>query len=75
MELPKTVEECHEMIQRLLDENDALRHSGASFGRLAERLNSELQEERRKGRERRTVRRPGDDRRSETAGRGDNLRG
>jgi hypothetical protein len=75
MELPKTIEECHDLIQRLLDENDALRHSGASFGRLAERLNSELQEERRKGRERRTVRRPGDDRRSETAGNGDNLRG
>jgi hypothetical protein len=74
MELPKTVEECHEMIQRLLDENDTLRHSGASFGRLAERLNSELQEERRKGRERRTVRRPGDDRRSDTAGGSDDLR-
>jgi hypothetical protein len=75
MDLPKTVEECHEMIQRLLDENDALRHSGASFGRLAERLNSELQEERRKGRERRTIRRPGDDRRSDTAGGSDDRRG
>jgi hypothetical protein len=66
MNLPNTIEECHEVIQRLLDENAALRQSGASFGRLAERLNSELQDERRKGRERRTVRR-GDDRRSDGA--------
>jgi hypothetical protein len=74
MDLPKTVEECHEMIQLLMDENAALRHSGASFGRLAERLNSELQEERRKGRERRAIRRPGDDRRSDAAsGRDENL--
>jgi hypothetical protein len=60
MELPKTVAMCHEVIQQLLDENAALRQSGASFGRLAERLNSELQEERRKGRERRTFRRSED---------------
>ena len=74
MELPKTVEKCHEVIQQLLDENAALRQSGASFGRLAERLNSELQEERRKGRERRTFRR-GEDRRTDAipAG-GDNVR-
>ena len=66
MELPKTVDECHDMIQQLLDENAALRQSGASFGRLAERLNSELQEERRQGRERRLARR-GDDRRADPA--------
>jgi hypothetical protein len=65
MDLPKTVEECHDIIQQLLDENTALRQSGASFGRLAERLNSELQEERRKSRDRRVVRR-GDERRSDT---------
>jgi hypothetical protein len=64
MELPNTVAMCHEVIQQLLDENAALRQSGASFGRLAERLNSELQEERRKGRERRTFRR-GEDRRTD----------
>ena len=75
MELPKTVEMCHEVIQQLLDENAALRQSGASFGRLAERLNSELQEERRKGRERRTFRR-GDDHRADAvpAGRNDGRR-
>jgi hypothetical protein len=75
MELPKTVEMCHEVIQQLLDENAALRQSGASFGRLAERLNSELQEERRKGRERRTFRR-GEDRRADAvpAGRNDGRR-
>jgi hypothetical protein len=73
MELPKTVEECHEVIQQLRDENAALRQSGASFGRLAERLNSELQEERRKARDRRAVRR-GEERRAEvTSGRQDNL--
>jgi hypothetical protein len=72
MELPKTVEMCHQVIQQLLDENAALRQSGASFGRLAERLNSELQDERRKGRERRTSRR-GEDRRGDAmpAGRDD----
>jgi hypothetical protein len=64
MELPKTVEACHAMIEDLLEENASLRQSGASFGRLAERLNSELQEERRKGRERRTARR-GEDRRTD----------
>ena len=64
MELPETLEKCHEVIEQLLDENAALRQSGVSFGRLAERLNSELQEERRKGRERRTMPR-GEDRRSE----------
>jgi hypothetical protein len=67
MELPKTVEECHELIHRLLEENAALRQSGASFGHLAERLNSELQDERRMGRERRLVHRTGDDRRAEAA--------
>jgi len=72
MELPETLEKCHEVIEQLLDENAALRQSGVSFGRLAERLNSELQEERRKGRERRTMQR-GEDRRSEAvAARRDN---
>ena len=65
MELPKTVEECHEMIHHLLEENAALRQSGASFGRLAERLNVQLEEERRQGHERRLNRRQGDDRRVE----------
>jgi hypothetical protein len=73
MELPKTVEECHEVIQHLLVENAALRQSGASFGRLAERLNSELQEERRKGRERRVVRRSEDRRTEVGSGRQDEV--
>jgi hypothetical protein len=67
MELPKTVDECHEMIQHLLDENAELRDSGASFGKLAERLNTELQEERRRGRERRAVPRSSEDRRADAA--------
>ena len=66
MKLPKTVEECHEMIHHLLEENAALRQSGASFGRLAERLNVQLEEERRQARERPVNRRQNDDRRLET---------
>lgn len=65
MHLPQTVEECHELIQRLLEENAALRQSGAEFGHLAERLNHELREERRKGRDRRQTARPGEDRRDD----------
>jgi hypothetical protein len=74
MELPTTVAMCHEVLQQLLDENASLRQSGASFGRLAERLNSELQEERRKGRERRTFRR-GESRRTDAVpANGDDVR-
>ena len=51
MEFPSTIEACHDEIQRLLEENAALRQSGASFGRLAERLNAALQEQRRLVRE------------------------
>jgi hypothetical protein len=51
-ELPTTLEECHTMIGRLLDDNAALRRSGHSFGSLAERLNTRLLEERRRDRER-----------------------
>lgn len=65
MDLPETVADCHELIQRLLEENASLRQSGAQFGHLAERLNVELQEERRKGRERRHTLRPGEDRRAD----------
>ena len=63
--LPKTLEECHALIRALLEENVALRQSGADFGHLAERLNVELQEERRLGQERRVARRSGDDRRAD----------
>ena len=54
------------MIHHLLEENAALRQSGASFGRLAERLNVQLEEERRQARERPVNRRQNDDRRLET---------
>lgn len=64
-DLPQTVEECHALIGQLLEENAALRQSGADFGLLAERLNVELQEERRLGGERRGLLRSGDDRRAE----------
>jgi hypothetical protein len=65
MELPKSLEECHLLIHKLLDENASLRQSGTTFGHLAERLNSELLEERRLGHERRLRRRAADDRRAE----------
>jgi hypothetical protein len=44
--LPPTVEECHELIRRLEEENLHLRHAGALFGQLAERLNHQLRVER-----------------------------
>ena len=67
MELPSTVKECHDLIQQLLEENTALRQSGAAFGRLAERLNTALQEQRRLAREGRVLRRPAEDRHPEPA--------
>ncbi len=65
MELPSTVEECRDMIHQLLEENAALRQSGAAFGRLAERLNTALQEQRRLAREGRVLRRSVEDRHAE----------
>jgi hypothetical protein len=44
--LPSNVEECHELIRRLQEENAHLRQAGSSFGQLAERLNQELRAER-----------------------------
>ena len=48
MEFPRTIESCHEMIRKLTEENATLRKSGDDFGRLAERLNAALQDERRR---------------------------
>ncbi|MCA1650499.1 MAG: hypothetical protein LC753_09520 [Acidobacteria bacterium] len=59
IELPTRLDDCHAMIRRLLDENMTLRKSAASFGSLAERLATQLQEERRRGRERHIVHREG----------------
>ena len=67
MELPRTVKECHDLIDQLLEENAALRQSGASFGRLAERLNTALQEQRRLAREGRVLGRSAGDRHPEPA--------
>jgi hypothetical protein len=47
MELPTSIENCHRMIQELVEENAVLRKSGNDFGHLAERLNAALREERR----------------------------
>ena len=44
--LPATLEECHELIRRLQEENVRLRAAGSLFGQLAERLNHELRSER-----------------------------
>lgn len=62
--MPKTVEECHELIHRLQEENELLRRSASDFGRLAERLNRDLQAERRLGHERRMATRGTHDRRT-----------
>ena len=40
--LPTNLEECHELIRRLREENGSLRQAGSFFGQLAERLNREL---------------------------------
>jgi hypothetical protein len=40
--LPTNLEECHELIRRLREENASLRQAGSFFGQLAERLNREL---------------------------------
>ena len=61
---PETLEECRRLIARLKEENAHLRESAALFGRLAERLNHTLQEERRRGIERRLTRRDAADRRA-----------
>jgi hypothetical protein len=44
--LPATLEQCHELIRQLEEENLHLRRAGSVFGQLAERLNLELRAER-----------------------------
>jgi hypothetical protein len=51
MELPTTIQDCQALIRDLIEENEALRKAGADFGRLAERLNLALQEERLRARD------------------------
>jgi hypothetical protein len=62
-----TDEECKKRLAQLEEENRDLRHSSEQFGRLAERLNSELREERRTGIDRRHAPRDRADRRGESA--------
>lgn len=50
-------------ISELEAENEELRRSAQDFGELAERLNMELRNERRRGQERRARSRPASDRR------------
>jgi len=40
--LATNLDECHELIRRLREENGSLRQAGSFFGQLAERLNREL---------------------------------
>lgn len=61
---PETLEDCRRAIAHLREENDALRESAGLFGRLAERLNQTLQDERRRGPERRQAKRDAGDRRA-----------
>jgi hypothetical protein len=44
--LPISLEECHQLIRQLEEENLHLRRAGSVFGQLAERLNQELRAER-----------------------------
>ena len=36
--MPTTLDDCHQIIRDLREENDTLRKSGEDFGRLAERV-------------------------------------
>ena len=60
-------EDCLERLAQLEEENEQLRRSAEKFGQLAERLNTELREERRAGPDRRHGTRPGTDRRQDPA--------
>ena len=60
--MSKDDEQLRQRIAELEEENGNLRRAAETFGRLAERLNSELAAERRAGNERRKVTR-GPDRR------------
>jgi hypothetical protein len=44
--LPDSLEACHQLIDRLNEENSQLRQTASVFGQLAERLNHELRLER-----------------------------
>jgi hypothetical protein len=68
--LQHELQECEEKVKELEEENQHLRESSHAFGRLAERLNMTLQQERRAGIERRQSARPNDDRRHRGATRG-----
>jgi hypothetical protein len=56
-----------EEIRTLREENELLRRSARAFGALAERLHVSLQEERRRGQDRRTQVRAATERRQPTA--------
>ena len=60
--------DCKRRLAELEIENDELRASAQTFGDLAERLNQELEHERRSGFERRVALRPTADRRRSTPG-------
>ncbi|HEY2434158.1 MAG TPA: hypothetical protein VGI12_15895 [Vicinamibacterales bacterium] len=56
-------QECRQQLAELKEENSQLRQSAEQFGLLAERLNRQLGEERRRGAERRATARGTLDRR------------
>jgi hypothetical protein len=58
---------CLEEIRTLKEENEILRRSARAFGALAERLHVSLQEERRRGQDRRAEPRSNADRRQPPA--------
>lgn len=61
----QALQDCEEKVKILEEENQDLRESSHAFGLLAERLNNELQQDRRVGSERRQTGRPNVDRRSQ----------
>jgi hypothetical protein len=65
----KTVEQLEEERALLREENHHLRQAAGAFGRLAERLNLTLRDERRKSEDRRRLHRGTPDRRQDAADR------
>lgn len=58
--------DCQKRIKLLEEENEQLRRAATEFGRLAERLNAELRDERRRAQDRRSMARTSTDRRAPT---------
>lgn len=65
--MTRELRECQERLETLEEENGHLRRSAEDFGRLAERLNRKLRDNRRQGGDRRHEPRDSPERRSNDA--------